>query len=177
AFVAAVVLALIVAFYKELLAVSFDPQLAASLGMRPRLVRYGMMAALSVTVVGAFNSVGAILVVAMLIAPAATAYLLTRRLPMMFFLSALVGGGSAVVGYHLSYWLVVSSAGAVVVVACFLFALAFFFAPEQGLVAAALRRLRLRMRMNQENIVRQVLKLSGGRSDSAVDSRQLAQAL
>jgi ABC-type Mn2+/Zn2+ transport system permease subunit/Mn-dependent DtxR family transcriptional regulator len=177
AIAASLVLALIATFYKELLVVSFDPQMAASLGMRPRLVRYGMMAALSVTVVGAFNSVGAILVVAMLIAPAATAYLLTRRLPMMFLLSAIVGGVSALIGYHLSYWLVVSSAGAVVVVACFLFALAFFFAPEQGLVAAALRRLRLRVRMNQENIVRQVLKLSGGRADAAVDSRQLAQAL
>ena len=174
---AALILGLIIAFYKELLVVSFDAQLAASLGMRPRLVRYGMMAALSVTVVGAFDSVGAILVVAMLIAPAATAYLLTRRLPMMFVLSALAAGISAVVGYHVAYWLNVSSAGAVVVVACFLFALAFFFAPEQGLVAAALRRLRLRMRMNQENIVRQALKLSGGRADAAVDSRQLAQAL
>lgn len=174
---AALILVLIVAFYKELLVVAFDPQLAASLGMRPRLVRYGMMAALSVTVVGAFDSVGAILVVAMLIAPAATAYLLTRRLPMMFLLSALVGGISALIGYHLSYWMNVSSAGSVVVVTCSLFALAFLFAPEQGLVAAALRRLRLRMRMAQENIVRQVLKASGGRADAAVDSAQLARAL
>lgn len=171
---AALVLGLIIAFYKELLVVSFDPQLAASLGMRPRLVRYGMMAVLSVTVVGAFNSVGAILVVAMLIAPAATAYLLTQRLAVMFVLSALTGGVSAVVGYHLSYWLEVSAAGAVVSVACVLFALAFLFAPGQGVLALAVRRLRLRMRMNQENVVRQILKLSGGRTDSAVNADQLA---
>src|SRR5260221_728855 len=71
AFVAATVFALIVAFYKELLVVSFDPQLAASLGVRPRLVKYAMMAVLSLTVVAAFDAVGAVLVVAMLIAPAA----------------------------------------------------------------------------------------------------------
>src|SRR5262245_33131324 len=63
ALVAAVVIGLIVAFYKELLVVSFDPQLAAALGMRPRVVRYGMMGVLSLTVVAAFESVGAILAV------------------------------------------------------------------------------------------------------------------
>jgi len=158
AVIAAVLMGLIVAFYKELLVVSFDPQLAVSLGLRTWLIRYGMMAVLSLTVVGAFSSVGAVLVVAMLIAPAATAYLLTRRLPMMFLISAAVGVVSSLIGYHIAYWLSVSAAGAMVSVACTLFGAAFFFAPEQGLVAAALRRLRLRMRMHQENILRHLLK-------------------
>src|SRR5579863_1073019 len=95
--VAVVVAGLIVAFYKELLVVSFDAQLATSLGLWPRHIRYGMMAVLSLTVVAAFDSVGAVLVVAMLIAPAATAYLLTRRLPMMFLLSAISGAISSLV--------------------------------------------------------------------------------
>ena len=177
AFVAAIVLAMIVAFYKELLVVSFDPQLAASLGLWPRLVRYVMMAVLSLTVVAAFNSVGAILVVAMLIAPAATAYLLTRRLPMMLLLSAVGGAISSLVGYHVAYWLSVSAAGAIVSVACGLFALAFLFAPEQGLFAAALRRFRLRMRMSQENIVRHMLKLAAGKPHVAVESVRIAEAV
>ena len=177
AFVAAIVLAMIIAFYKELLVVSFDPQLAAALGLWPRLVRYGMMAVLSLTVVAAFNSVGAILVVAMLIAPAATAYLLTRRLPMMMFLSAVVGVISSLLGYHAAYWLSVSAAGAMVSVACGLFSLAFLFAPDQGLVATALRRLRLRMRMSQENIVRHMLKLAAGKPQVAVESRWIADSM
>ena len=69
------VLALIVIFYKELLVTTFDPALAATLGMRPALVHYALMAALSVVVVSAFRAVGAILVVAMLILPGATASL------------------------------------------------------------------------------------------------------
>ena len=73
-----------------------------------------MLAALSFTAVGSFRAVGAILVVAMLIAPAATAYLLTRRLPWMFVWSALAGVLSSVLGYHLSYWLDVSAAGTMV---------------------------------------------------------------
>src|SRR5262249_61418373 len=121
ALVAAVVIGLIVAFYKELLVVSFDPQLAAALGMRPRVLRYGMMGVLSLTVVAAFESVGAILAVAMLIAPAATAYLLTRRLGMMLLLSTIVGVTSSVVGYHVGYWLAVSRAGGMGCVACGLF--------------------------------------------------------
>jgi ABC-type Mn2+/Zn2+ transport system permease subunit/Mn-dependent DtxR family transcriptional regulator len=177
AFVAAVVLALIGAFYKELLVVSFDPQMAASLGLRPRVVRYAMMAVLSVTVVAAFNSVGAILAVAMLIAPAATAYLLTRRLPMMLFLSAVVGSVSAVLGYHASFFPGVSAAGAMSSVACGLFTLAFLFAPEQGLLAAAQRRMSLRLRMNQENVLRYLLKLSEGVPRGAVESDRILGAL
>lgn len=175
--IAVVVAGLIRAFYKELLVVSFDPQLAASLGLRPRLIRYGMMAVLSLTVVGAFDSVGAVLVVAMLIAPAATAYLLTRRLPVMFLYSTLVGGISSLVGYHLAYWLYVSAAGAMVSVACGLFGLAFLFAPEQGLAAGAWRRLRLRMRMHQENILRHMLKADSVMAESKIGAVQVAEAM
>ena len=175
--IAVVVSGLIIAFYKELLVVSFDPQLAASLGLWPRLIRYGMMAVLSLTVVGAFQSVGAVLVVAMLIAPAATAYLLTRRLPLMFVYSTLAAGGSSLIGYHLAYWLDVSAAGAMVSVSCGLFGLAFLFAPEQGLAAGALRRLRLRMRMHQENILRLMLKGDSVAVQPRIAPDQIAAAL
>jgi ABC-type Mn2+/Zn2+ transport system permease subunit/Mn-dependent DtxR family transcriptional regulator len=177
AVIALVVSGLIIAFYKELLVVSFDPQLAASLGLWPRLIRYGMMAVLSLTVVGAFDSVGAVLVVAMLIAPAATAYLLTRRLPLMFLYSTLAAGVSSLVGYHLAYWLYVSAAGAMVSVSCGLFSVAFLFAPEQGLAAGALRRLRLRMRMHQENILRLMLKEDSQAVQPRIVPDQISAAL
>jgi ABC-type Mn2+/Zn2+ transport system permease subunit/Mn-dependent DtxR family transcriptional regulator len=177
ALVAAFVAALILLFYKELLVVSFDSQLAASLGLRPRVVRYAMMAVLSIAVVGSFKSVGAILVVAMLIAPAATAYLLTRRLAVMFLLSACHGALSSLVGYHIAFWLEVSTAGAMVSVACGLFSLAFLFSPEQGLVAAAVRRLRLRLRMHQENIVRHLLKVGAITGGSPVSVGRLPTTL
>ncbi|MSR58526.1 MAG: hypothetical protein EXS05_12870 [Planctomycetaceae bacterium] len=175
--IAAVLLGLIVVFYKELLLVAFDRQLAASVGMRPHLFRYGMLAALSLTAVGSFEAVGPVLVVAMLIAPAATAYLLTRRLPMMLFLSALIGSLSAVIGYHISFWFSVSAAGSMACAACGLFSLAFLLAPEQGLIAGAWRRLRLRLKTGRENIIRRVWKLSAGRPEIGVASREVAAAL
>jgi ABC-type Mn2+/Zn2+ transport system permease subunit/Mn-dependent DtxR family transcriptional regulator len=175
--VAVVVAGLIVAFYKELLVVSFDAQLAASLGLWPRMIRYGMMAVLSLTVVGAFESVGAVLVVAMLIAPAATAYLLTRRLPVMFLYSTLVAGFSSLIGYHLAYWLSVSAAGAMVSAACGSFAAAFLFAPQQGLAAAALRRMRLRLRMQRENIARHMLRPQLDVAKSQSDSGSIGAEL
>lgn len=174
---ALLLLVLIVAFYKELLVTAFDSQLAASMGLRPAVVRHGMLAILSLTVVGAFNSVGAILVVGMLIAPAATAYLLCSRLQSMLVLSAIAGTLAAVVGFHIAYWLSVSAAGAIVCTACGLFALSMLFSPQQGVVASAVRQLRRRLRVNQENMVRQLLKSSAEGRQTAVDVAQLSAAL
>jgi ABC-type Mn2+/Zn2+ transport system permease subunit/Mn-dependent DtxR family transcriptional regulator len=175
--VVVLLLALIVAFYKELLLVAFDPLLAASLGLRPTLFRYGMLAVLSLTVVGSFRAVGPILVVAMLIAPAATAFLVTSRLPVMFVISALVGIVSAVVGYHLSYWLSVSVASAMVCVSCSLFGGAFLFAPRQGVLAAVWRRAGNRRRAGEENVIRRLWKLTGGVPAAAVAASDVALAL
>lgn len=166
--VVAALFTLIVVFYKELLLVAFDAPLAASLGWRPVRWRYGLLAALSVTVVGSFQAVGAILVVAMLIAPAATAYLLAKRLPAMFPLSTIAAVLSSFLGFHLSYWLDVSAASAIACVACGLFGLAFLFAPEQGVLAILARRVRRKQRANCENVLRRLWKLSAGRTDRAV---------
>jgi Mn-dependent DtxR family transcriptional regulator len=96
---------------------------------------------------------------------------------MMLLLSAVVGAVSSLVGYHAAYWLSVSAAGAMSTVACGLFTLAFLFAPEQGLLAAAQRRMSLRLRMNQENIIRYLLKLSEGGPRGAVESDRILGAL
>lgn len=142
AVVAAIVAALIVIFYKELLVSSFDPGLAFALGINATLVHYSLMSMLSVVVVSAFESVGAILVIAMLILPGATASLLTRRLPFILTLTVLHAALSSVLGVHLALWLDCSIAGAMVVMGTALFVLAWVLSPTQGLLRRWLHRTR-----------------------------------
>jgi manganese/zinc/iron transport system permease protein len=136
------VVILILVFYKELLVSSFDSGLASSLGIRPGLIHYSLMGALSVVVVSAFQSVGAILVIAMLILPGATSYLISQRLPTMMILSVIHSALSAVLGMHLAIWLNCSMAGAMVVAAAALFGLAWIFSPSQGLLSQLRQNLR-----------------------------------
>jgi len=121
--------------YKELKTYSFSPQLAATLGMPVGLIHYGLMGSVSLTTIASFESVGAILVVAMLIVPPATAYLLTDRLHRLLLLAVLFGITSAVGGYYLALWINSSIAGAIAVVTGLQFALVFLFAPRYGLLA------------------------------------------
>ena len=140
AVVTLVVALLIVMFYKELLVSSFDPGLAFSLGINATVVHYSLMSALSVVVVSAFESVGAILVIAMLILPGATAALLSQRLPRVLLLSVLHAALSSVLGVMLALWLECSIAGAMVVVGGVMFVLAWVFSPSEGLVRRWLAR-------------------------------------
>ena len=124
-------------FYKELKLATFDAGLALALGFSPALVQYGLMTLVSVTAVGAFNAVGSILVVALMIAPPATAYLLTDSLQRMLGLSALLGATAALGGYWLSYALDASIAGSMATVAGLQFGAAYLLAPGSSLIAAA----------------------------------------
>ena len=140
AVVTGVTLLLILVFYKELLVTSFDSGLSSSLGINATTVHYALMAMLSVIIVSAFEAVGAILVIAMLILPGATASLLAHRLPPMFGITVLHAALSAVGGVHLATWLNCSPAGAMVVAGSVLFALAWVFSPSQGLLRRWLGR-------------------------------------
>lgn len=111
------VLLVILAFYKEFLVLSFDPILATTLRLPVRLLDYLLMILIAVTVVVALQTVGVALMVAMLITPAATAYLLTRRLPVMMVLSAIIASISGVVGLYTSYYLNIASGSAIVLTA------------------------------------------------------------
>ena len=111
----------ITVFYKELLVTSFDSGLAKSLGMRTGIWHYGLMGALALVIVSAFESVGAILAVAMLIVPPMFAAQLSERLPFRLGLTVLHAALSALIGLHLSIWLNCSAAGAMVVAAALLF--------------------------------------------------------
>ena len=134
AVVTGVTLLLILVFYKELLVTSFDSGLSSSLGINATVVHYALMGMLSVIIVSAFEAVGAILVIAMLILPGATASLLAYRLPTMFGITVVHALLSAVGGIHLATWLNCSPAGAMVVAGSALFALAWIFSPSQGLL-------------------------------------------
>ena len=127
-------------FYKELLVSSFDPALAFSLGINATVVHYALMSLLSVIVVSAFTSVGAILVVAMLILPGATAHLLSARLPVIMGLTVLHALLGTLLGVHLAKWFNCSPAGAFVVAGMGLFLLAWLLSPHDGLLAQWHRR-------------------------------------
>ena len=131
-------------FYKELKLATFDAGLAAALGFSPVLVHYGLMTLVSVIAVGAFDAVGSILVVALMIAPPATAYLLTDRLSYLLGLSALNGIASAITGYWLAHWLDASIAGAMATMSGVFFLLTFLLALTRGIIAIARRRVRQR---------------------------------
>jgi manganese/zinc/iron transport system permease protein len=131
--------AVVTLFYKELKLTTFDPKLAACMGFSPVAIHYLLMSAVSVTVVGAFESVGTILVVAMLVVPPATAYLLTDRLGVMLAVGTACGIGSAWLGYGLSRLLDASIAGSMATVSGILFVMALLLSPRHGLAARFLR--------------------------------------
>lgn len=129
-----VVMGILSLFYKHFKICSFDPGLAVSLGIPVALFHYLLMGLVSMTTVASFESVGAILVVGMLVVPPATAYLLTDRLSTMIILSVLIGILSSTLGYGVSYILDASIAGCMVCVAGILFAITFVLSPKHGLM-------------------------------------------
>ncbi|MBA3533355.1 MAG: metal ABC transporter permease [Ardenticatenales bacterium] len=126
------VILIILLLYKELVVISFDPVLGATLRLRTTLLHNLLMILIATTIVVSLQTVGVALMLAMLITPAASAYLLTRRLPTMMALAALIGALSGVVGLYLSYYGGIASGAAIVLVCTALFLLAFLFAPGRG---------------------------------------------
>lgn len=138
--VLAVIVMVLMLFYKEWKITSFDPALAASLGLPVALMQYVFMSLVSVTTVASFDAVGAIMVVAMLITPAAAAYLWTDRLSVMMILSSAFGVLSAFMGYAVAVWLDTSISGSMAFSTGLVFLLSFLCSPKHGL---AFRRSRL----------------------------------
>jgi manganese/zinc/iron transport system permease protein len=131
-------------FFKELKLATFDAGLAAALGFSPVLIHYALMGLVSVTAVGAFEAVGSILLVGLMVAPPATAYLLTDKLERMLGLSVIIGAGSAVGGYWLARSLDANIAGSITTVIGIVFVLTFLLAPRRGVLAIWRRRERQR---------------------------------
>jgi len=161
----------VAAFFKELKLTTFDAALAGALGFAPGLLHYAFMTLVSITAVGAFDAVGSILVVALMIAPPSAAYLLTDRLPRMIGLSVTIGVASAIAGYWTSYLLDVSIAGSMASAAGIAFLLALLFAPERGLVALARRRARQRWEFAQTMLAIHLMNHEGS-PEAVEESRE-----
>ncbi len=138
-------LAFVLGLWKELKLASFDPGLAAALGFLPGALHYAILTLTSVTAVAAFDAVGAILFIAFVIVPPATAYLLTRRLWLMVMLAVALSVAACVAGYGLALRWDVSIAGMMASMTGVWFALALLLAPEHGLLAQAMRLRRQRV--------------------------------
>ena len=137
-YIVGAILVLIIVFivvgYKELFLTTFDPAYASAIGISTTLWHYLLMGAVSATTVASFESVGAILVVALLIAPAATAYLLTDDFKWMLILSCLTGVLASVTGYYFAVWIDSSIAGAIATMTGVFFGLALVFSPAHGVL-------------------------------------------
>lgn len=120
--------------FKQFMVISFDPVLAATLRLPAEFLRNLMMLLLAITVVVSLQTVGVSLAVAMLVTPAAAAYLLTRRLFPMMLVSAMIGASSSLVGLYLSYYLNIVSGSAIVLTATGIFLVVFLFNPRQGIL-------------------------------------------
>lgn len=137
-------LLIIMLFYKEFKITSFDPSMAAAIGIPVLLIHYLLMGMVSITTVASFDSVGAILVVAMLIAPGASAYLLTDRLSIMLLLSAVFGVAAAVLGYYAASYQDVSIAGSMATMNGVIFAFVFLFSPSKGFISRKIQMKKLK---------------------------------
>lgn len=129
---ALLVLLTIALLYRPFLIISFDPILATTLHLPAKLLNHLMLIIIAFTIVISIQTVGVGLVAAMLVTPAAAAYLLARRLPTMMALSAIIGAISSLIGLYLSYYADIPSGAAIVLAATFIFLLAFFFSPRQS---------------------------------------------
>ena len=143
-----ITVALLLLFFKELKVSTFDAGLSSAMGISPIVMHYGLMSISSVTVVGAFDAVGAILVVALMIAPAATAYLLTSDLKKMLLLSIVFGVFAAIGGYWLANILDASISGSMTTVLGFVFLMVYLFAPRKGLISVLYRQKQQRIEVS-----------------------------
>lgn len=159
----------IVVFFKELKIVTFDPALSAVLGFMPTLLHYSLMGIVSITAVGAFESVGSILVIAFMIGPPVTSYLLTDNLKKMIFLSAGIGAVNGVLGYQIAKYFDVSIAGSMAVMTGISFFLVFVFAPKRGLITTVSRRKKQKIEFAGNSLLFHVLNHEG-EEDERVES-------
>src|SRR5699024_9452336 len=137
--ISSIVLGCVSFFYEQLLISTFDATMSAAYGLLIKWIYYGIMLLLTLTTVASVQKVGVVLVVAMLITPASTAYLLTNRFLVMIILAAFFGAFSAVIGLYISSEYNLVSGAVIVLAATIMFLLAFIFSPKQGLLWRSLR--------------------------------------
>lgn len=132
-------LAILLAKWKDLMVTFFDENHARSIGLKPTLLRAAFFVLLSASTVAAMQTVGAFLVICLVVTPGATAYLLTDRFPRLLVIAVAIGTVTSFIGAYASYFLDGATGGIIVVMQTAIFLLAFFFAPKHGLLAARRR--------------------------------------
>jgi manganese/iron transport system permease protein len=128
------VLVMLAIFYKELLFYTFNPLGAQAIGLPVNLIHFGLISAITLTIIASMQAVGVVLVVSLLIGPAITGYLLVKELHQMMLIGAVIGAISSVTGMYISYYLNVPSGAAIVLVVTVLFLVALLFSPSQGIL-------------------------------------------
>lgn len=151
----------VIVFFKELKISTFDPALAAVLGFMPILMHYSLMGIVSVTAVAAFESVGSILVIAFMIGPPVTAYLLTDDLKKMIILSGGIGAINGVLGYQFAKYFDVSISGSMALMTGMIFFLVFVFAPKRGLITTINRRRKQKVEFAGKSLLFHILNHEG----------------
>ena len=170
-------LAAILLLWKELKITSFDAELATSLGFRSNLIHYILMGLVAATTVGSFEAVGSILVVAMLIVPAATAHLLCDRLVWMLLTATLLAVLSAYGGFVAALKFNADPAGMMAVVSGVWYGLAVFFSPRHGVVAALVRNARTTLRIVCEDLLALLFRLEELRTTRRLAAHEAVQAV
>jgi manganese/zinc/iron transport system permease protein len=172
-FITAGLIVLLLVFYRQLLVSTFDPAMAISLGIPAVFIHYAMMTALSLTIVASFEAVGAILAVALLIMPGATARLWTDRMPTMLLLAGVHGIVSTVGGYWLSHESIqnTSAAGGISVAGFVLFLASWLLAPHHGLLVRMRQRRQLAKVMAIENLVKTIDEIAPHAGAAAAGER------
>ncbi|TWT66320.1 Manganese transport system membrane protein MntB [Posidoniimonas polymericola] len=179
-----IVLGCLSLFWKELKISSFDATLADTLGLAPGWMHYLLMLLVSLATVTSFEAIGSILVVAMLIAPAAAAQLLVNRLGPMLLVSVVLSSAATVLGYQAAVYWNVSPGGAIAVAAGLVYVLAAVFSPTEGFLARLLNNARLALRVRREDVLAYLYRQDEAASDafsrladvlSAADGGQMAR--
>lgn len=173
AVVGTVVLGLLIIFYRHFTLVSFDPTMAASIGLPTRLLHIALVGMIALVCVAGISMVGVIMIVGLLITPPALAYLLTDHLPRMMVYAALIAVVSVILGLYFSEWVNASGGGAIMFMGFLLFLVGLVLAPRYGLLPAWLRRRRLVPQTDLEDVLKGALEnepplLAPGRLSRAV---------
>ena len=134
-----VTLAILTLKWKDLMVVFFDENHARTIGLNPSALKFLFFTLLSASTVAALQTVGAFLVISLIVTPGASAYLLTDRFPRLILISVAIGAGTSLIGAYASYFLDGATGGIIVVLQSLIFLATFVFAPKHGLLAARLK--------------------------------------
>ena len=135
-----IILLFIFIFYKEFMIISFDRVFARAVKIPVEVYRNFMLVLMALTIVASIQTVGVVMIAAMLVTPAASAFLLSKRLPVMMSISCLIGVLSSIIGLYISYYANVASGAAIVLTATVIFLIIFLFSPKRGIIWKQLKR-------------------------------------